>query len=145
MKTNGVPAIIMLAAGFIDCVIAILTHMSLWNFTRQLLLVLVLFYVIGCVVKMIIDRNFKDMEDDQNGEETEESKEEQEAESSPAATGESGGLTASETAAGSAGTNDIGQNPNNAGIYIAAGAAAVVIAAVVVTVIVVRKRKYPKE
>ena len=52
MKTNGVPAIIMLAAGFIDCVIAILTHMSLWNFTRQLLLVLVLFYVIGCVVKM---------------------------------------------------------------------------------------------
>ena len=81
MKTNGVPAIIMLAAGFIDCVIAILTHMSLWNFTRQLLLVLVLFYVIGCVVKMIIDRNFKDMEDDQNGEETEESKE-QEAESS---------------------------------------------------------------
>ena len=82
MKTNGVPAIIMLAAGFIDCVIAILTHMSLWNFTRQLLLVLVLFYVIGCVVKMIIDRNFKDMEDDQNGEETEESKEEQEAESS---------------------------------------------------------------
>ena len=64
MKTNGVPAIIMLAAGFIDCVIAILTHMSLWNFTRQLLLVLVLFYVIGCVVKMIIDRNFKDMEDD---------------------------------------------------------------------------------
>ena len=72
MKTNGVPAIIMLAAGFIDCVIAILTHMSLWNFTRQLLLVLVLFYVIGCVVKMIIDRNFKDMEDDQNGESSEE-------------------------------------------------------------------------
>ena len=80
MKTNGVPAIIMLAAGFIDCVIAILTHMSLWNFTRQLLLVLVLFYVIGCVVKMIIDRNFKDMEDDQNGEETEEPKEDQEEE-----------------------------------------------------------------
>ena len=78
MKTNGVPAIIMLAAGFIDCVIAILTHMSLWNFTRQLLLVLVLFYVIGCVVKMIIDRNFKDMEDDQNGEEMGESTEEQE-------------------------------------------------------------------
>lgn len=83
MKTNGVPAIIMLAAGFIDCVIAILTHMSLWNFTRQLLLVLVLFYVIGCVVKMIIDRNFKDMEDDQNGEETEEPKEDQEEEENP--------------------------------------------------------------
>lgn len=83
MKTNGVPAIIMLAAGFIDCVIAILTHMSLWNFTRQLLLVLVLFYVIGCMVKMIIDRNFKDMEDDQNGKETEEPKEDQEEEENP--------------------------------------------------------------
>ena len=34
MKTNGVPAIIMLAAGFIDCVIAILTHMSLLEFYK---------------------------------------------------------------------------------------------------------------
>lgn len=82
MKTNGVPAIIMLAAGFIDCVIAILTAHVTLEFYKTALLVLVLFYVIGCVVKMIIDRNFKDMEDDQNGEETEESKEEQEAESS---------------------------------------------------------------
>lgn len=29
MKTNGVPAIIMLAAGFIDCVIAIYAHVTL--------------------------------------------------------------------------------------------------------------------
>lgn len=82
MKTNGVPAIIMLMAGFIDCVIAILTHMTLWDFTRQLLLVLILFYVIGCVVKMIIDRNFKDMEETQDQEETEDSKEEQDTDSS---------------------------------------------------------------
>lgn len=82
MKTNGVPAMIMLAAGFIDCVIAILTHMSLWDFTRQLLLVLVLFYVIGCVVKMIIDRNFKEMEEEQNGQEPEDSKQEQKSEES---------------------------------------------------------------
>mgnify|MGYP002520550863 FL=1 len=82
MKTNGVPAMIMLAAGFIDCVIAILTHMSLWDFTRQLLLVLVLFYVIGCVVKMIIDRNFKEIEEEQNGQEPEDSKQEQKSEES---------------------------------------------------------------
>lgn len=61
MKTNGIPAIIMLTAGFVDCVIAIYTHASLWNFTRQLLLVLIIFYVIGCVAKVILDRNFKDM------------------------------------------------------------------------------------
>ena len=69
MKTNGIPAIVMLAAGFIDCVIAIYTHMSLWNFTRQLLFVLILFYIIGCVVKMILDRNFKDMEEETKSEE----------------------------------------------------------------------------
>ena len=61
MKTNGIPAIVMLSAGFVDCVLAIYTHMSLWNFTRQLLFVLILFYIIGCVVKVILDRNFKDM------------------------------------------------------------------------------------
>lgn len=62
MKTNGVPAIVMLSAGFLDCILAIYTHMSLWNFTKQLLAVLILFYIIGCVVKVILDRNFKDMD-----------------------------------------------------------------------------------
>lgn len=65
MKTNGIPAIVMLSAGFVDCVLAIYTHMSLWNFTRQLLFVLILFYIIGCVVKVILDRNFKDMEQEE--------------------------------------------------------------------------------
>lgn len=63
MKTNGVPAIVMLTAGLIDCVISIQMHLTLYAFTKQLLLVLVLFYVIGCVVQVILDRNFKDMED----------------------------------------------------------------------------------
>lgn len=65
MKTNGIPAIVMLSAGFVDCVLAIYTYMSLWNFTRQLLFVLILFYIIGCVVKVILDRNFKDMEQEE--------------------------------------------------------------------------------
>ena len=57
MKTNGVPAMVMLLAGFVDCLIAIRTHMTLGSFTRQLFLVLVIFYIIGCVVKIILDRN----------------------------------------------------------------------------------------
>lgn len=65
MKTNGIPAIVMLTAGFVDCVIAIYTHASLWNFTRQLLLVLIIFYVIGCIAKTILDRNFKDMDQEE--------------------------------------------------------------------------------
>ena len=63
MKTNGVPAIVMLLAGFVDCLIAIRTHMTLGNFTRQLFLVLLIFYVIGCTVKLILDRNMKAMEE----------------------------------------------------------------------------------
>lgn len=63
MKTNGIPAIVMLLAGFVDCLIAIRTHMTLGNFTRQLFLVLLIFYVIGCIVKLILDRNMKAMEE----------------------------------------------------------------------------------
>lgn len=63
MKTNGVPAIVMLLAGFIDCIIAIRMHMTLGSFTRQLFLVLLIFYVIGCIVKLILDRNIDKMED----------------------------------------------------------------------------------
>lgn len=72
MKTNGIPAIVMLSAGFVDCVLAIYTHMSLWNFTRQLLFVLILFYIIGCVVKVILDCNFKDMEQEETTEDGQE-------------------------------------------------------------------------
>ena len=63
MKTNGIPAIVMLLAGFVDCLIAIRTHMTLGNFTRQLFLVLLIFSVIGCTVKLILDRNMKAMEE----------------------------------------------------------------------------------
>ena len=63
MKANGIPAIVMLLAGFVDCLIAIRTHMTLGNFTRQPFLVLRIFYVIGCTVKLILDRNMKAMEE----------------------------------------------------------------------------------
>ena len=80
MKTNGIPAIVMLLAGFVDCLIAIRTHMTLGNFTRQLFLVLLIFYVIGCTVKLILDRNMKAMEEvkivkDELGEKEKEEKE----------------------------------------------------------------------
>lgn len=64
MKTNWVPAVIMLMAGLIDCIISIYYHLSLWQFTKQLLLVLIIFYVIGCVVKIVLDCNFKEMKEE---------------------------------------------------------------------------------
>jgi hypothetical protein len=70
MKTKSLPAIIMLVAGFIDCIFAILQHQSLMEFTRQLLLVLVIFYILGCAVQLVLDINFKPMEEIDGQEET---------------------------------------------------------------------------
>jgi phosphotransferase system glucose/maltose/N-acetylglucosamine-specific IIC component len=71
-KTKSLPAIIMLVAGLIDCIFSIYYHLSLWEFTRQLLLVLIIFYLIGCVVAIVIDINFKVMEEEEKGEDEEE-------------------------------------------------------------------------
>ncbi len=63
MKTNAIPAIIMLTAGLIDCILSFYERVSLFKFTKRLLIVLVIFYVLGCVVKIVIDCNFKEEEE----------------------------------------------------------------------------------
>lgn len=76
MKTKTIPAIVMLAAGFITCVAGIVTHMETLRFLKILLAVLVIFYVLGGIVKLIIDSNFKEMkEDTTDGEEASEEEE----------------------------------------------------------------------
>lgn len=72
MKTNYIPAIVMLSAGFIDCLFAIYQHLSLMEFTRQLLLVLVVFLVLGCVVKIVLDKTMVIMADKEETSEEEE-------------------------------------------------------------------------
>lgn len=69
MKTKPIPAIVMLIAGFVTCVIAIYTHMELNSFTKTLLSVLIIFYIFGTVIKVILDRNFKEMEEEASEEE----------------------------------------------------------------------------
>ena len=64
MKTKSIPAIVMLAAGFVTCIAGLLTHIESIRFFKILLAVLVIFYIIGCIVKAIIDRNFKEMEEE---------------------------------------------------------------------------------
>ena len=63
MKTNNVPALVMLSAGLVDCVIAIKMGQPLWPFTRQLLLVLIILYIIGTLIHEIMDSSFQDMYD----------------------------------------------------------------------------------
>ncbi len=63
MKTNYVPALIMLSAGLVDCIISFRSHLSMYEFTKQLLLVLLIFYVIGCFLQFILKKAMKAFED----------------------------------------------------------------------------------
>lgn len=68
MKTKTIPAIIMLTAGLVACVAGIIGHMEIVRFTKMLLIVLIIFYALGCIVKMIIDSNFKEMKEEETTE-----------------------------------------------------------------------------
>ena len=68
MKTNAVPAVIMLTAGLLDCILSLYEHMSFFQFTKRLLIVLVAFYILGCAVKIVLDMNFKDEEEQEETE-----------------------------------------------------------------------------
>ena len=76
MKTKQVPAIVMLTAGLIVCVISIAQHMEFGEFVTTLFLVLICFYILGCVAKVILDKNFaEETEETDEAEGTEEENE----------------------------------------------------------------------
>ncbi|MGN0344825.1 MAG: hypothetical protein ACI4EC_07690 [Lachnospiraceae bacterium] len=63
MKTKPIPAIIMLTAGFVTCIVGIRQHFSFGTYIKTLFLVLVGFYLLGCIVKLVIDKGFRVMDD----------------------------------------------------------------------------------
>lgn len=72
MKTKYIPALVMLTAGLIDCLYTMFSGLSLLDFTKRLLIVLIVFYILGVVIKIIIDMNFKNMNDSVENTEPEE-------------------------------------------------------------------------
>lgn len=82
MNTKNIPAIIMLVAGFMTSVIQIVNSVSLEKFLTTLFAVLLCFYIIGSVVKVILDKSFKDM-GEEHPVKTEQEKPEQELENIP--------------------------------------------------------------
>lgn len=58
MKTKHIPVMIALAAGLITCIISFLNHVSMEKFVGTLCLVIVIFLIIGLIVKVIFDKNF---------------------------------------------------------------------------------------
>ena len=63
MNTKPIPAIIMLTAGFVTCIVGILQHFSFGTYVKTLFLVLIGFYLLGCIVKLVLDKGFRVMDD----------------------------------------------------------------------------------
>ncbi len=79
MKTNYIPAIVMLFAGAVYCLFGIYSGVALYDFTVQLLIVLFVFYILGGIIKMVLDHFMGEIGDKtETKEETESTEEEPE-------------------------------------------------------------------
>lgn len=59
LRTNYLPAFVMLLAGFIYCLFGIRDGVGALDFTKQLLIVLLVFYILGSIIKLILDSLMK--------------------------------------------------------------------------------------
>lgn len=75
MKTKDIPAMVMLLAGGVYCLIGIRYQIPLMDFSVQLLIVLLIFWIMGGIVRMVLDRFMGEIEDKAKTEETEEAEE----------------------------------------------------------------------
>lgn len=55
MNTKKIPAIVMLLAGSVACIVTYINHYSLKDMLVVLVLTLVIFLIIGIVIKVILD------------------------------------------------------------------------------------------
>lgn len=58
MKTKQIPVIIMLLAGLVTCMDSIIQRAPLSAFVTRMWVVLILFYILGIIVKVVLDKNF---------------------------------------------------------------------------------------
>ena len=62
MKTKDVPAIVMLLAGGVYCLFGILYKIPLLEFCIHLLTVLILFWILGGIIRMVLDHFMGEIE-----------------------------------------------------------------------------------
>lgn len=79
MKTKQIPVLIALAAGLITCIVSFLNQVEMGRFVRNLCLAVVIFYILGCIVKLILDKNFPVVDKEEEPEEEEQQEQEEEA------------------------------------------------------------------
>lgn len=65
MKTKHIPAIVMLIAGFAMCIISFVNDFSFSFFIRALFLALIGFYILGYIIKIVLDINISKMDDEE--------------------------------------------------------------------------------
>lgn len=80
MKTKEIPAIIMLIAGGVYCLLGIYNQIPLMDFCVQLLIILLGFWMLGGIVRMVLDHFIGELEDKAKEEEAEEIDAEEETE-----------------------------------------------------------------
>ena len=65
MKTRAIPAIVMLVAGFAVCIVTFVNDYSISFFLRTLFWALIGFYILGYIIKIVLDMSIaKQREDD---------------------------------------------------------------------------------
>ena len=86
MKTKDIPAMVMLLAGGVYCLLGIRYQIPLMDFSVQLLIVLLIFWIIGGIVRLFLDKYMGEIEDktavEEETDETDATKEEEEESSS---------------------------------------------------------------
>lgn len=65
MKTKAIPAIVMLVGCFAVCLISFVNNFGFSLFIRTLFCALIGFYVLGYIIKVVLDINMKKLDDDQ--------------------------------------------------------------------------------
>lgn len=80
MKTKPIPAIVMLTAGFITCMLGIYRRMEFLPFAKMLLIVMICFYILGGIAAYILEKNFTEMKEENEAEEAEQEENQEELE-----------------------------------------------------------------
>ena len=81
MKTKQVPVMITLVAGLITCLIGFVMQMETARFVKALVIVLISFYILGCIAKVLLDKNFKEETEEATDEAVEEADSEEQEDS----------------------------------------------------------------
>ena len=88
MKTKDLPAMVMLSAGGVYCLIGILYRIPLMDFLVQLLIVLLIFWIFGGIIRMFLDRFMGEIEEKAKEDEAEETDEQIEGEDADESSGD---------------------------------------------------------